>query len=118
MNFQVMVDGVVRAATPDEAAEIASRKTAMPTEDDYVDAIQKMLDAKVGERRYLSILSACSYASSTNPTFKAEAAACTAWRDAVWLKAYSVLDQVNAGTLPQPAIPDLLAMLPTMAWPA
>jgi hypothetical protein len=89
----------------------------MPTEAQYVGAIQSMLDAKVAERRYLGIISACSYAASTNATFKAEADACLAWRDAVWLKAYQVLDQVTAGTLAQPTIPDLLAMLPTMTWP-
>jgi hypothetical protein len=90
---------------------------ALPVEADYVNAIQAMLDTKVQERRYLSILSACSYAASTNATFKAEADACTAWRDAVWLKAYSVLDEVKAGTVAQPSIPDLLAMLPPLTWP-
>jgi hypothetical protein len=89
----------------------------LPVESDYVNAIQAMLDRKVQERRYLSILSACSYAASTNTTFKAEADACNAWRDAVWLKAYSVLDEVKTGTLAQPAIPDLLAMLPALTWP-
>jgi hypothetical protein len=89
----------------------------LPTVDDYVNAIQAMLDTKVQERRYLSILSACSYAASTNATFKAEADACTAWRDAVWLKAYSVLDEVEAGTVAQPTIPELLAMLPALTWP-
>lgn len=89
----------------------------LPTESQYVDAIQSMLDAKVAERRYLGIISACSYAASTNATFKAEAEACLAWRDAVWLKAYQVLDQVTAGAIPQPTVAELLAMLPTMTWP-
>jgi hypothetical protein len=95
----------------------AAISAPMPTEAQYVDAIQSMLDAKVAERRYLSILSACSYANSTSPTFKAEADACLAWRDAVWLKAYAVFDQVTAGTMLQPTIPELLEMLPALTWP-
>jgi hypothetical protein len=91
---------------------------ALPTESEYVAAILSMLDTKVQERRYFGILSACSYAASTNTTFKAEADACMAWRDAVWDKAYATLDQVTAGTIPQPTIAELLAMLPTMAWPS
>jgi hypothetical protein len=121
----IAVDDATRAAWVNYRANAARdgvelippAPAPMPTEGQYVDAIQSMLDAKVGERRYLGIISACSYAASTNATFKAEADACLAWRDAVWLKAYQVLDQVTAGTIPQPTIPELLAMLPTMTWP-
>lgn len=95
-----------------------STAAPMPTQDEYVNAIQVMLDTKAKERRYYDIMSACTYATSTNPTFKAEAEACMAWRDATWAKAYSVLDQVQAGQITQPTILELLAMLPTMAWPA
>lgn len=89
----------------------------LPDVPDYVTAIQAMLDTKVQERRYYNILSACSYATSTNATFRAEAEACMAWRDEVWAKAYAVLDEVTAGTILQPTIDELLAMLPTMTWP-
>lgn len=89
----------------------------MPTVEEYTAAVQTMLDTKAQERRYYDILSASTYATSTNAIFKAEALACLAWRDAVWAKAYSVLDQVQAGHIAQPTIPELLAMLPTMEWP-
>jgi hypothetical protein len=89
----------------------------MPTEREYVAAVQAVLDAKAQERRYYDMLSASTYATSTNATFKAEALACLAWRDAVWAKAYSLLDEVQAGHIAQPTIPELLAMLPTMEWP-
>jgi hypothetical protein len=87
------------------------------TQADYVSAIQAMLDAKATERKYFGIISACTYGDSTNATFKAEAQACIAWRDAVWAKAYDVLAQVQAGTLAQPTVAAMLAMLPTMTWP-
>lgn len=90
----------------------------VPTVADYTVAIQAMLDTKVLERRYYNILSACTYATSTNATFNAEGQACVSWRDAVWAKAYDVLAQVEAKTLEQPTVPELLAMLPILTWPA
>lgn len=89
-----------------------------PTVPEYVAAVQAMLDAKAQERRYDSILSACTYATSTQPKFQAEGQACVAWRDAVWARCYELMDEVEAGTLPQPTIPELVAMLPAMEWPA
>lgn len=97
---------------------LVSQAMPLPTVDDYVVAIQSMLDTKAQERRYFGMESASTYAASTNPTFKAEADACLAWRDAVWLTAYQVLDEVTAGTRAQPTIADMMALLPTMEWPA
>lgn len=90
----------------------------MPTVAQYTAAIQSMLDAKAQERHYDNILSACTYVTSTNAGFHAEGQACVQWRDAVWAKSYDLMAQVQAGTLEQPTIPALLAMLPAMAWPA
>ncbi len=89
----------------------------MPTIAQYTAAIQAMLDAKAQEKRYDNILSACTYVTSTVPTFQAEGQACVEWRDAVWAQSYDLMAQVQAGTLAQPTIPALLAMLPTMTWP-
>lgn len=100
-----------------DGAEFKRAPGPPPAVAQYVVAVQAMLDTKVQERRYYNILSACTYSTSTNATFKAEAAACMAWRDAVWAKAYAVLDDVNAGALAQPTIPELLAMLPALEWP-
>ena len=88
-----------------------------PTEHDYVMAVQGVLDATAQERRYDNILSACSYATSTDPTFAAEGQACVAWRDAVWAKCYSDLAKVQAGEMAQPTIEDFLSSLPTLTWP-
>lgn len=109
-----------RDSTPEEdaqrAADIAA--SATPTVAQYTAAIQSMLDAKAQERHYDSILSACTYVTSTNATFHAEGQACVQWRDAVWAESYELMAQVQAGTLAQPTIPALLAMLPAMVWPA
>jgi hypothetical protein len=36
----------------------------------------------------------------------------------VWAKCYDLLAQVQAGTLAQPTVTELLAMLPAITWPA
>lgn len=109
--------GEIRDCTPEEATEIEARLNAMPTEDEYVDAVQSMLDTKVKERRYDNIISACTYATCAVPPFAAEGQACVAWRGAVWSKAYELLGQVEHGVIPQPTVPELLAMLPQLVWP-
>lgn len=91
---------------------------SLPTEAEYVGAIQSLLDATAQTRRYDGILSACSYAGSEVAKFSAEGTACRNWRDAVWATSYDLLAQVEAGTLAQPTVADLLAMLPAMTWPA
>lgn len=90
---------------------------SLPRVPDYVTAVQAMLDEKARERRYDNILSACTYATSTQPKFQAEGQACVAWRDAVWSRCYELMEQVDASTLAQPTIDELLGMLPTMEWP-
>lgn len=89
----------------------------LPTVPEYVAAIQAVLDTKAHERNYDNILSACTYATSTVPKFKAEGQACVDWRDAMWSTAYSLLADVNAGTMEQPTLEALLAMLPSLTWP-
>lgn len=107
-----------RANAARDGVELApTAAPPLPTEQDYVVAIQGMLDAKARERRYYGMQSAATYSDSANTKFKTEAVALKAWRDEVWDTAYAKFDQVTAGTIPQPTIPELLAMLPTFIWP-
>jgi hypothetical protein len=103
-----------------EAADFADTiaQLTRPAVTEYVAAAQAMLDEKARERMYDGILSACTYATSLNPKFKAEGQACVEWRDAVWARCYELMDDVESGALPQPTVQGLLAMLPTMEWPA
>jgi hypothetical protein len=80
-------------------------------------AVQAYLDAKVKERGYDSILSACSYATSTDTTFAAEGQVCAAWRDSVWRKCYGVLAAVTAGERDIPTPDALITELPALVWP-
>ncbi len=68
---------------------------------------QNHLDSVAKSWGYDSLMSAASYANSTNPQFKAEAEALISWRDAYWAEAYTI----EAGTLPVNAA-SFIAALP------
>lgn len=77
-----------------------------------LSAIQSMLDDSSKSRGYDSIISECSYATSTG-TFGAEAQITVDWRDAVWTYVYSVQDAIIAESREAPTIGEMLAELPT-----
>lgn len=82
----------------------------------YTGKVQKYMDDTAATRNYDGIASACSYATSTDAKFKSEATACVAWRDSVWVKCYSVLNDVTAGKRDIPTWEELLAELPKLEW--
>ena len=90
------------------------------------DAVQAHLDAEAHTRNYDGILSACTYATSTNLRFSADGQACVEWRDNCWATCFDVMADVLAGTvvMPVPAMGEpsqadwLIAQLPEMVWPA
>lgn len=86
------------------------------------DAVQNWMDEKVHrDKDYDNIFTACSYANSTNPKFKAEADVCIEWRDRVWEYCYNLLDNVVAGQREIPTVEELLADLDAelpLVWPA
>jgi hypothetical protein len=81
-----------------------------------VAAVEARLDAFAAERHYVSIVSACSYASSSNPRFAADARRALDVRDAVWAECYAILNEAQAGKRPVPALDELFAALPAMTW--
>jgi hypothetical protein len=91
---------------------------AMPTVAEYTAAVQAHLDAKAQERNYDGILSACTYATSSNPKFKAEGQACVDWRDAVWAQCYATMAAVQQGQQLPPTLAELIDSLPDLVWPS
>jgi len=85
--------------------------------DRYVGAVQAHLDEIARSRNYDSILSLCTYATSTDAKFAAEGQAGVEWRDAVWTSCYQTLEQWNTGAIDTPTIDDLIASLPEIVWP-
>lgn len=78
--------------------------------------VQNYMDKTVQTRGYDNIHTACTYANSTDETFKAEGTACVVWRDAVWRKCYDILAEVKAGTREIPTEEELISELPKLEW--
>lgn len=80
--------------------------------------VRSKLNAFAATRGYDSIESACSYAVSTNPKFKAEGMYCAAIRDAMWLKLFDILSAIDKGSRPLPAsFAAIESEFPSMVWP-
>ncbi|WP_435626994.1 hypothetical protein [Candidatus Ferrigenium straubiae] len=80
--------------------------------------IQKRLDDFAKTRGYDGILSACTYATSLVPTFKAEGQYCVEARDNTWAVAYAIMNAVQSGQRPMPTKAEVIAELPNLIWPA
>lgn len=104
---------VVRNKTEEETKEYLDT-----LQRSIVDQTQAKLDAFAGTRGYGSILSACTYATSSVSKFKTEGQYCVDMRDATWAKLYQILEEVKAGMRPVPSeFKDVEPFLPVLRWP-
>lgn len=83
---------------------------------EFNQAIQDYLNYKAKEKQYESALHCASYASSTNQQWQQEAQTFVAWRDDVWLYAYSELALIQSGDKPIPTIEEFIQGLPELNW--
>jgi hypothetical protein len=109
--------GAVRMTDPEVQAHLFPVPTVESVQARLSAAIQAHLDAAARARSYDSALSCVSYIDSTVTTYRAEATAMRDWRDAVWLRCYELLAEVQAGTRPIPTESELIALLPAIVWP-
>lgn len=79
--------------------------------------VQAYLNESVQKKHYDDIASACSYVTSENPQFQAEAKACIRWRDALWLEYARLTDIIKNTGAPFPDMALVIAQLPPMQWP-
>lgn len=113
--------GCVRITAAEAESIQAAQNAPTPAQIEaaFTGAIQRRLDDFARTRNYDSILSACTYATSTVAKFKTEGQACVNLRDTTWAAAYNILAEVQAGDRPMPAsIADIEADLPAVVWPA
>ena len=80
--------------------------------------IQTALDAFARSGGYDSLLSLCTYATSSVPKFQIEGQYGVELRDQCWTTGYAVLAEIAAGVRDWPTDEEALAMMPEMAWPA
>jgi hypothetical protein len=83
----------------------------------YTRSIQKRLDNFAKTKGYDSLLSACSYATSSVLAFSSEGQYCVNARDATWNKCYEILEQVNTNIIPLPSLEEIISQLPMLTWP-
>lgn len=87
-----------------------------PTPEEQIQAItnavQIHLDKAVQALNYDNGFACASYATSSNPKFRAEAQSYVKWRDEVWARCYALLDDYQAGKIEMPTVNEVIAMLP------
>lgn len=105
----------VEAKSAEEiAAEVLIAKEKLQSS--IVSQVQTRLDDFAKTRNYDGILSAATYATSTNVQFKAEGQKAVELRDATWSSLYSILAEVEAGTRTVSSYADIEADLPVLDW--
>lgn len=102
-----------------EELVVAQAKQIETTKQDIIVKTQTRLDAFARTRNYDGILSACTYVTSTVPSFKSDADYCVSARDATWAALYAFMTVVEAGQAPMPtSFADVEPLLPVLSWPA
>lgn len=87
------------------------------TADQFAAAIQSHVDDAAKSKGYADGVALAGYSTSTIPTWAAEAQAFIAWRDQVWIYAYTELAKVQGGQRTTPTVEALVAELPVVVWP-
>lgn len=99
-----------------EPPEMTTEEKMAKIQEQLTVTVQSWMDKTVQTRNYDNIHTACTYAYSTDETFKKEGTACLVWRDTVWRSCYNILNEVLAGTREIPTEEELIAELPKLEW--
>lgn len=105
------------AELPVEHLSFDPEELKQKTMGDLGKVVQTLLDTTALQKGYDSIISMCSYVTSTVPRYKAEAEEAVAWRDSCWSFCEQKVAEVIAGQAPVPSKEELLQMLPQPQWP-
>lgn len=119
--FQDYTDdkGVLHTAEDQKNAYITlkTQEKEKALKESIVKFVQERLDNFAKTRNYDSILSACTYATSSVAKFKTEGQYCVNARDATWSKLYQILEAVETGERTNvKSYSDIEAELPVLDW--
>lgn len=99
--------------------EIKHQKSIKDIQNEIINKVQDRLDSFARSKGYDSILSACTYATSSIVKFKVEGQYCVDSRDRTWGALYQILEEVQKGARPIPSCyEDIEKGLPVLTWPS
>lgn len=110
-NIWYQTWNVIPCSEEEVAQNIETAKINLQT------VVQNRLDEFARTRNYDSILSCCTYATSTNTKFQQEAQYAVQARDAHWAACYTILQEFEAGQRTIPTVQELLSLMPPLQWP-
>ena len=117
------IDGnwYVAGYAPMKSEEQKQKETIEAAYADFDSRVETRLDAFAATRRYSSINSACSYATSTDPVFRQEGEYCVSIRDLTYRKCYDLLEEYMPLVLSNereiPSWEEIESQLPELKWP-
>ena len=100
----------------DQAQHDKIVQSTMPTLEDYDKALTDHLDAEARTHRYDNRINCALRAGYAGP-YHAEGVAFAQWMDACNAAGYAILEDFQAGRIPQPTVAEVIATLPVMVWP-
>lgn len=111
-QIQIQEDESIRDFTWSDTGLIKIITTpTLPTEAEYVAAVDRFLQAGAAIRTYDNIINASLRAGYPGP-FHDEGVQYATWMDDVWAFGYTLLAQVKTGKFAQPTVDEFIAMLP------
>jgi hypothetical protein len=87
-------------------------KPSLPTQDQYMQKAQSVIDAQAKSMGYDNIFTAISYIGDPFPRFNDEAVALRAYRSQVWQHSNDLMAQVLASKIAQPTLEEYKQGLP------
>lgn len=102
---------------PDGYSLIDPSVKKFSVQDQLLNEAYLMMDMFAQTRKYDSMLSACSYTTSSIPKFAIESKYCVELRDQILLKVFSIIDSINDGSRIITDVKTVLEELPKGSWP-
>lgn len=109
-TYTVEADKVVKTY---EVVEIPVEEIVAKAKDSMEQAIQTHINTTVTSKGYDNENSIAKYLVDTNP-FYDECKAISLWIGSVWIKAFSIQQEVEAGTREMPTAEEVIAELPAL----